>query len=242
MKMKIMKSIVMVAFLSLTALFVLASCSTSRKTTTQKGNASIATNAPDYKQIKKEINSKSSEFYYPELLRRFQAADTTLTLEQVRHFYYGAAMQPEYNPYQFDLSKELKEALEKNDLQQAATIIDKQLTKDPTSLKFYLQKEMVNSSLFGKYSKEAKDAFSQVNMLMSAILSSGNGKSMESAIYVINIADEYGILSFLGLTPTMQSLIKEKGESYDRLELKNNETGLTTLYFNTTIMQKAFEK
>ena len=232
----------LLSFLLMSTLIFLDSCSTSKKTPTQKEYAGVNFNAPNYERIKDEVNSNYSEFYYPELLKRFQAVDTTLTLEQVRHFYYGAAMLPDYNPYQTDLSKELKEALEKNDLQQAASIIDKQLTKTPTNLRFYLQKTMVNSSLYGEESKEAEDAFSQFNMLLSAILSSGNGKSTESAIYVTNIADEYGILSFLGLTPTMQSLIKEKGELYDRLELKNNEIGLKTLYFNTTIMQKAFEK
>lgn len=239
------KKIQILFVLLLTTSVALNSCSTSKSSVSkpkQEDQHSTAYNSPDYQKIKKAINVADSEFYYPELLKRFQAVDTTLTLEQVRHFYYGAAMLPDYNPYQTDLSKELKEALEKNDLQQAASIIDKQLAKTPTNLRFYLQKTMVNSSLYGEESKEAEDAFSQFNMLLSAILSSGNGKSTESAIYVTNIADEYGILSFLGLTPTMQSLIKEKGELYDRLELKNNEIGLKTLYFNTTIMQKAFEK
>lgn len=240
-----MKRQLLLVFFVLTTLLALSSCSISKTSvsrSTQVDQNNMVSNTPDYQKIKKAIQAEDSEFYYPELLRRFQAADTTLSLEQVRHFYYGAAMRPEYNPYQFDLSKELKEALEKNDLQQAASIIDKQLTKTPTNLRFYLQKTMVNSSLYGEESKEAEDAFSQFNMLLSAILSSGNGKSTESAIYVTNIADEYGILSFLGLTLTMQSLIREKGQSYDRLELKNNELGLKTLYFNTTIMQKAFEK
>ena len=80
MKMRYLRSIVTVAFLSLAALFVLDSCTTSKKTTTRKGDANITANAPDYKRIEKEINMKESEFYYPELLRRFQAADTTLSL------------------------------------------------------------------------------------------------------------------------------------------------------------------
>lgn len=166
------------------SLIVLNSCSTSKKATIPNVDASVTVNVPDYQQIKKDINKKDSEFYYPELLRRFQEADTTLSFEQLRHFYYGTATRPEYNPYQFDLSKALNEAL----------------------------------------------------------LSSGDGKTKESAIYVINIADEYALMYRFGVTPTSQSLVRENGQSYDRMELTNNEKGLKVLYFNVTIMEESLKK
>ena len=88
--MKKVASIILVAFLSLASLFVLDSCSSSRKAANK-----VAMNAPNYKQIKRTVESKSSEFYYPELLRRFQAADTTMTAEQLYYFYYGTATRPD---------------------------------------------------------------------------------------------------------------------------------------------------
>ena len=228
--------------LIIASLLVMDSCSSSKKATTRKGDASVTANAPDYKQIKKEINSKDSEFYYPELLRRFQAADTTLSLEQVRHFYYGAATMPEYNPYRFSLLRELNEALEKGNLQEADSIIERQLADDPTNLQFYEHKMMLKTEQFGRDSKEANDAFFQVFMLSSAILSSGDGLSKETAIYVINIADEYAIMTLYGLSLKMQSLIMVDGQKLDQMDLESNKYGWETLYFNTTITETAMNK
>ena len=240
--MRYLKSIVLLAFLSLAALFVLDSCSTSKKTAGQKGNVNVTANAPDYKRIKKEINTKGSEFYYPELLRRFQETDRTLSLEQVRHFYYGAATKSDYNPYQFSLLHELNEALGKEDLEEAASIIDKQLSDDPTNLQFYEHKMMLQIKQYGRDSKEADDAFFQVFMLSSAILSSGDGLSKESAIHVINIGDEYAILNMYGLSLKMQSLIVEEGQKYDKMDLEPNKYGWESLYFNISIRETELKK
>ena len=245
--MKMMKSIVMVAFLSLTALFVLDSCSTSKKTTTRKGNVSVATNAPDYKQIKKEINSKGSEFYYPELLKRFEAADMTLSLEQLRHFYYGTATRPDYNPYKMTKYDALREALakdtpEKEDWEKAAQEIDKELETDPTNIRFHLYKQIVYSNLYGPESEKTINAHNQVVMLLSAVSSTGDGSSKEKAFHVISVADEYGIMEIFGLSLAMQSLVEDKGQSYDVMELKENKYGLKSMYFNITASMEAMNK
>ena len=242
--MKKVVSIMLVAFLSLAALFVLDSCSTSKKTTTRKGDANITANAPDYKRIKKEINTKGSEFYYPELLRRFQAADTTLSLEQLRHFYYGTATRSEYDPYKMAKIDALREAFEKNtpskeDLGKAALEIDKELETDPTNIRFHLYKHLIYCNLYGQDSEKASDAHNQVVMLLSAVTSTGDGSSKESAFHVINVSDEYGILEIFGFSPTMQSLVEDKGQSYDVMELKENKYGLESMYFNITVSSYA---
>ena len=228
--------------LIMASLLVLNSCSTSKKTTTRRGDTTVTTNAPDYKRIKKEINSKGSEFYYPELLRRFQAADTTLSINQLRHFYYGTATMSEYNPYRFSLLHELNEALGKGYLQEADSIIDKQLAVNPANLQFYEHKMMVKIKQFGRDSKEADDVFFQVTMLSSAILSSGDGLSKESAIHVISIEDEYAIMNLFGLSLKMQSLIIEDGQKFDRMDLEPNKYGWESLYFNTSITETALKK
>ena len=178
--MRYLKSIVIVAFLSMAVLLVFDSCSTSKKTTTRKGDASIAANAPDYKRIKKEINTKGSEFYYPELLRRFEVADTTLTVEQLYYFYYGTATRPDYNPYKtsnYDaLHKALeKETPEKEDWENAAKAIDEQLKTDPTNIRFHMYKHIVYDNLYGSESEKTFDAYNQVVMLLSAVTSTGMG-------------------------------------------------------------------
>ncbi len=245
--MRYLKSIVTVAFLSLAVLLVFDSCSTSKKTTTRKGDANITANAPDYKRIEKEINMKESEFYYPELLRRFQAADTTLSLEQIRHFYYGTATRSEYDPYKMAKIDALRQAFEKDtpskeDWEKAANEIDKELETDPTNIRFHLYKYIIYSNLYGPESEKTFDAHNQVVMLLSAVTSTGDGSSKEKAFHVISVADEYGILEIFGLSPTMQSLVEDKGQSYDVMDLQENKYGLKSMYFNITASMAAMNK
>ena len=55
--------------------------------------------APDYEKIGKEILDKRGEYYYPALMRRYIANDTTLTISDYRYLYYGFALQEDFNPY-----------------------------------------------------------------------------------------------------------------------------------------------
>ena len=227
--------------LVLSSLFVLDSCSTSKKSVKRNG---IAFNTPDYEQIKKVVNDKDSEFYYPELLRRFEAADVTLTPEQAYYFYYGTATRPDYNPYKLNNYKEMNEALSgdkvtEEDWRKAAQVIERELQSDPTNLRFHFYKQMVYSNLYGHESQEYHDAVFQVRTLLSAIMASGDGRSKKTAIHVISVTDEYGVMDILGVSPKMQSLIHDKDQSYDLMELKENEYGLESLYFNITVCVKA---
>ena len=233
--------------LIVSSLFVMVSCSTSKKAATHRADASIATKAPDYKRIKKEINSKGSEFYYPELLRRFQAADTTLSLEQVRHFYYGAATRSDYDPYNPGRERELNNALSGDtlsieDWRKAAEIIEQQLTATPTLFRFLLYKHVVYENLYGTNSQEAIGAFFQVAMILSAITSTGDGLSEISAFYLTSTSDEYGMMEILGVSPKSQSLVEKHGQFYDVIDLEENEYGLESMYFNITVCLEALHK
>ena len=232
------------SILVLSSLFVFDSCSSSKKTVNRNG---ITSNGPDYKQIKKAINTKGGEFYYPELLRRFEAADTTLTREQLFYFYYGTATRSNYNPYKPANYKEVNEALSadtltKENWQKAAQAVEKQLQSDPTNLRFHRYKQIVYSNLFDMESEECINAFNQVFMLVSSITATGDGRSKESAFHVISTTDEYGIMEILGVTPKSQSLIHDKGQSYDLMELEENEYDLDALYFNVTVCFETLNK
>ena len=235
------QSLLLLMILVLSSLFVLDSCSTSKKSVKRNG---ITFNTPDYKQIKKVVNDKDSEFYYPELLRRFEAADIALTPEQAYYFYYGTATRPDYNPYKLSNYKEVKEALngDKNSEEswrKAAQVIEKELQSDPTNLRFHLYKQTVCSHLYGNESQQYLDAVSQVKTLLSAIMASGDGRSLETAFHVISVTDEYGMMDFLGVSLKKQSIVNDKGQSYDLMEFKENKYGLKSLYFNITVCMEA---
>lgn len=232
------------SILVLSSLFVLESCSSSKKSVKRDD---LAFNTPDYKEIEKAINDNNSEFYYPELLRRFEAADITLTPEQAYYFYYGTATRPDYNPYKLNNYKEINEALSGDEVteenwQNAAQVIERELQSDPTNLRFYFYKQIAYSNLYGHESQEYLDAVFQVRTLLSAIMTSGDGRSKETAFHVISVTDEYGIMDILGVSLKMQSMIHDKSQSYDLMELKENEYGLEFLYFNITVCMKAMDK
>ena len=240
--MKKVVSILLVASLALASLFVLDSCSTSRKTA-----KNVALNAPNYKQIKKQVESKDSEFYYPELLRRFQAADTTLTAEQIYYFYYGTATRPDYNPYRLSNYDGLKEALSGDEVteegwRKAAQVVDEELESDPTNLRFHIYKQIVYSNLYGDDSQEAIGAYNQVIMLFTTITSTGDGKSPETAFHVISTTDEYGLMDMLGLSLKSQSLVERHGRSYDLMEFQKNKYELESFYFDVTVCMEAMNK
>lgn len=59
-----------------------------------------AQQAPDNDAILRETIDKGSPYYYPAIYMRYMSGDTTLTLEDYRHLYYGYAWQPGYKPFE----------------------------------------------------------------------------------------------------------------------------------------------
>ena len=170
-----------------------------------------------------------------------------MTIEQLHYFYYGTATRPDYSPYKSSNYDALHKALEKEnpekeDWENAAQVIDEQLKTDPTNIRFHLYKHIVYDNLYGPESEKTADAYNQVVMLLSAVTSTGDGRSKETAFHVISVADEYGIMDTFGLSPKMQSLVEDKGQSYDVMELKENEYGLESMYFNITVSMEAMNK
>lgn len=54
--------------------------------------------SPDDELILRNISDSASPYYYPELFARYAEGDTTLTLDDYHHLYYGYAFQNAYKP------------------------------------------------------------------------------------------------------------------------------------------------
>ncbi len=59
-----------------------------------------AQKAPDNDSLYRAIADGDSPYYYPNLYGRYMAGDTTLTLDDYRHLYYGFAWDENYRPLQ----------------------------------------------------------------------------------------------------------------------------------------------
>jgi hypothetical protein len=67
--------------------------------------------------------------------------------------------------------------------------------------------------------------------LLNSIRKSGDGKTPETAFVVISTDEEYVLFNYLGLRPTGQALINEKGHSYDKMTAVDPKTNETVVYY-----------
>lgn len=189
---------------------------------------------PDYKQIEKSIKDPTSPYSYSKLMQRYQAADSTMTLEERRHLYYGYTFNLDYKgtdnqEYNDKLAELLaKQEFTDTDYNNILTHTDVMLRDDPFSLRaleaqlfVYAQQDNVNGYIANVVKKK---------IVFDAIVSSGDGISQGTPIYVIRVGHEYDLLGYLGYSFGGNSKILKKKLNY--LSLKNNKFGIDALYFN----------
>ncbi len=200
--------------------------------------------APNYREIRTTIQNSKSPNYYPQLMRRYLENDTTLTLEQYRCLYYGFTLQEDFVPYQkererlFEVRREMvKTNGSKSTCSEAIKVAQSALEDDPfdllaiSTLSFsYLQlKDTVSHTLWNN----KQDA------LLDAIVSSGDGDDVSSAIHVINLEHEYEVLNRLGLQIESDSLCNDQVEY---LKVQPNAEDVRGVYFNFGACRQAYRK
>lgn len=67
--------------------------------------------------------------------------------------------------------------------------------------------------------------------LLNSIKASGDGKSIATAFEVISINEEYGLFRSMNLSPVRQSLLEEKGSSFDAIETVDPRTSARATYY-----------
>lgn len=190
---------------------------------------------PNYQTIEKNIKDKKSDFYYPKLMARYELSDTTMTIEQKKHLYYGYIFQPKYNPYeQSEASEKLsevinKETLSEEDLTEIIKLSGQALKENPLDIR------SLNYRLYSleqqKKTDELQKNLIKLEIIVDALVSSGDGITKETAFYVIDTMHEYDLLAMFGFRYAgEQSLI----EHYDYLTVAKNEENIKGLYFDVS--------
>lgn len=188
--------------------------------------------APNYETIEANIKDNKSDMYYPVLMKRFLNSDSTLTIENKRHLYYGYVFQDSYSPYKnseyLDSIKQVKSKadLREADMRKIVEFADKALADNPFDTNAYYDKMEVLHMLkdMPAFYKTAK----QYGMILEAITSSGRGATKETAFHVIAVAHEYALINGLGLQRAEQQLINH----YDYIKFKPNAHGIEGFYFD----------
>ena len=200
-------------------------------------SAQTETAVPDYTLIQKNIRDKNSAFYYTNLLYRYTKADTSMTLEERRHLYYGAAFINKKNDVealnktQVSLREILKkEAPTKADVENVVMYTADLLKANPFSITIKEYRQHCLKQL-GRF-EEAKTERAQTDMIIDAILSSGDGTTKQNSIHVIDAGNEFEVVGVLGFEPVGDEYATNG--QYDYFTINKNSYNLPGLYFEVT--------
>lgn len=195
---------------------------------------------PDYENMRKYIFDNNSPYFYPTLFDRYQQGDTSMTLEDFRFLYFGYTFHSAYIPYQESkyqakmlsyLKKGRLSTAELNEFIKIAELNLKDLPFDIRTLHIlvfsYSQKKDSVMSSISKFKKE---------MVIKAILSTGNGRTEQTAYHVIDPAHEYDILNELGLRFAGTSNLTNS--LCDYLIVQPNEQNIRGFYFDISRILK----
>ena len=151
--------------------------------------------------IKRIVKDSNSHFYYPILLNKIKVKPDSITKDDLFYLYYGQLVQPGHirlsysrNPEQ---GKFMKLRME-NKCKKLIPLGYNILERDPVELTILLH---TNICLKATGQSDIYFLEKRFNLLLKAILSTGDGLTEETAIRIANIEDDRvmkGILKFLG--------------------------------------------
>ncbi|WP_205501669.1 DUF4919 domain-containing protein [Rufibacter psychrotolerans] len=207
-----------------------------------KGAAQTISNV-DLTKVYSAIEDDASPFYYPPLLERYLANDSMLTFLDYHHLYYGYTKHPDYLPYGRGVGEMAAvRMMEEGRLNEARELLLSEYRKSPFNLNLLFR--LGSLADLQQNPTEARMWLMKFSGLLRTILSSGDGRTEETAWVIITTQDEYPIMGILGLESAGQGLLKSK---YDVQTLKTpNDLETEKLYFNIEMpvehMSKAYQR
>jgi len=91
---------------------------------------------------------------------------------------------------------------------------------------------MVALKHLGKQEDAAKEKLI-VDQIVQSIMSSGDGKTADTAWFTVSTSEEYFVIRILGVKPKSQASVKNGAHSFDRMTVAGEDGKETTLWFNT---------
>ncbi|MDO7887135.1 DUF4919 domain-containing protein [Hymenobacter cheonanensis] len=159
----------------------------------------------DFDSVRTETRKANSSRYFPALLTRFQAADTTLTRQDYSYLYYGQVFTAQYAPYGGGKQDDFRTLYNKQQYAEAIPLGEKLLAAAPLDLNM-LFKLLVCYHVLGDR-PHARQYARQYYGLLNAIMRSGDGQSIATAYVVAVVHDEYEVLKEQRLSSSRQALV-----------------------------------
>lgn len=199
---------------------------------------------PNYKKIGRTISKANSPTFYPKLMERYQAHDTTLSPSEYHLLYYGYSLQPDYTPYaQQPFEDSLMTIIRKDIISSAQYDLvlrygNAILEKSPFDMRYldpmiYIYQMQDNKEM-------AEKLEFKLGRIIETIFTSGNGLTEKTAFHVISVSHEYDLLRALGFGfGGQQSLTNGQ---CDFLKVESNEYGIDGMYFNVSVLFKSMKQ
>lgn len=181
--------------------------------------AMAAAQAPDETEIFDRISTSASPYYYPNLLIRYNAGDTTLTVNDYRYLYYGYAFRDEYKPLatndNLDRTLLIASGLDPDkprieDLEALILAGLAALEQDPFSPKLLNLMAYAYGALGNKEQEAAY--FDRMNKVIAAIQSTGDGLSQRSPQHILMFDHALDVMTASGLTPGKSRVVSRTTE------------------------------
>ena len=175
--------------------------------------------APDEELIFDRTTTASSPYYYPNLLIRYNAGDTTLTKEDYRYLYYGYAFRDEYRPLEpndeFDRTLLIASRIDPDrprveDLEELILAGLKALERDPFSprllnLMAYAYGALGNST-------QERIYYDRMNKVMEAIRSTGDALTQRTPQHILMFDHALDLMTAEGLAPGRSRVVSRTTE------------------------------
>jgi len=189
-----------------------------------------AAQPPDEERIRDDIFRVNSGYYYPNLMARYMLADTTLTLDDYRHLYYGYVHSADYlpmeHPFETDtllsiLSRE--PSLEELDYRRIVHYGKQLMLKEP------FNPAMINlmTYAYGKLGEDENElrSYRRFTMLMQTILSSGDGLTEDTPWHILYFGHAQDVMDYLERPFMRPMIISRTVEYYPLVQRQGNVRG-----------------
>ena len=195
----------------------------------------------DFKIILKQSQDSSNVFYYPRLLNRFDANDSTLTNNDILALLIGHTADKNYKPYEtLDAEREIHKLVRLEKFEEAIKKSDSLLKINPLNFSALMEKSYSYMKLEKKDSEFHKKKFMKV---VYSIMSSGDG-TFKNSYFVLNPSDGATLIKYIlgGKIGIAGSGDDPNGYFLDILEMIT-EKETKTLHFNINhATEKLFSK
>ncbi len=143
----------------------------------------------------------------------------------------------EYNPYgrRGAAANEMSRLIKSGSYKEAISMIERALESSPLDLELQMMAYDCYRKIGDRKKMYRTDSF--LRGYIDTLMSTGDGKSRETAFRVVSMREEYALVSLMQMKVERQALLQDDDRSFDQFHCMSLDDGKSvTLYFDVTQM------